>query len=125
MEHVTDLRPLDHWRELISADSVQKSPLLTKPSSTGPIQSAEPLTFEKAPSRAVADGQNSAEVFYLLGLGDKVVVRPQSLIVKGYSVSWAAPVCALQKNVAEAASAAETSALVLFKTRLFPTEAGY
>jgi iron complex transport system substrate-binding protein len=31
------------------------------------------LTFEKAPSRAVADGQNSAEVFYLLGLGDKVV----------------------------------------------------
>ncbi|WP_097143122.1 ABC transporter substrate-binding protein [Rhizobium subbaraonis] len=31
------------------------------------------LTFDKAPSRAVADGQNSAEVFYLLGLGDKVV----------------------------------------------------
>lgn len=31
------------------------------------------LTFNKAPSRAFADGQNSAEVFYLLGLGDKVV----------------------------------------------------
>ncbi|NSZ60154.1 hypothetical protein [Agrobacterium tumefaciens] len=31
------------------------------------------LTFGKTPSRAVADGQNSAEVFYLLGLGDKVV----------------------------------------------------
>ncbi|MBA3040909.1 MAG: ABC transporter substrate-binding protein [Rhizobiaceae bacterium] len=31
------------------------------------------LTFDKAPSRAFADGQNSAEVFYLLGLGDKVV----------------------------------------------------
>ncbi|NVP58617.1 ABC transporter substrate-binding protein [Rhizobium sp. DBTS2] len=30
------------------------------------------LTFYKAPSRAFADGQNSAEVFYLLGLGDKV-----------------------------------------------------
>lgn len=31
------------------------------------------LTFHKAPSRAFAGGQNSAEVFYLLGLGDKVV----------------------------------------------------
>ncbi|WP_348625796.1 hypothetical protein [Rhizobium sp. LC145] len=31
------------------------------------------LIFDKAPSRAVADGQNSAEFFYLLGLGDKVV----------------------------------------------------
>ena len=31
------------------------------------------LTFDKAPSRVFADGQNSAEIFYLLGLGDKVV----------------------------------------------------
>lgn len=31
------------------------------------------LTFDKAPSRAVADGQNSAEIFYLLGLEDKLV----------------------------------------------------
>lgn len=31
------------------------------------------LIFDKAPESAVADGQNSAEVFYLLGLGDKVV----------------------------------------------------
>lgn len=30
------------------------------------------ITFDNAPSHAFADGQNSAEVLYLLGLGDKV-----------------------------------------------------